>query len=58
MRTAKPTDAAQTTAAIRDRVTVDLRGCMAIDAMTQALPAIAGLLAAWDGAIRFIHNDH
>jgi hypothetical protein len=29
-----------------------------IDVTAQALPAVAGLLAAWDGAIRSIRNDH
>jgi hypothetical protein len=29
-----------------------------IDVATQALPAVVGLLAAWDGAIRFLRNDH
>jgi DNA-binding MurR/RpiR family transcriptional regulator len=29
-----------------------------IDVIAQALPAVVGLLAAWDGAIRSIRNDH
>lgn len=29
-----------------------------VDGVTQALPAVVGLLSAWVGAIRFLRNDH